>query len=43
MATGESVPLLNTSLEKTLCVKDFWPAATNNETKVKHADLEDFE
>ncbi len=43
MATGESVPLLSTAPEKTLLNKDFWPAVTNNESKVKHAEYEDFE
>ena len=43
MASGESVPLLSTAPEKTLLRKDFWPAARNSETKVKHADFEDFE
>ena len=43
MATGESVPLLSTAPEKTLLYKDFWPAVRNNETKIKHAEFEDFE
>ena len=43
MASGESVPLLSTAPEKTLLHRDFWPAVTNSEAKVKHADFEDFE